>query len=428
MRKKIIPLLVTLCFLVCSPSLMASPRLLPNVEKEYLRAEAWLNSEEEGKIILAPEEISALNKMMKSPTMPDLKTYPAKISREQLKTYLQDYEMDDALYVNGEHITAMKAKEIVDDVNLAALPAEKAVKYGVVVKRSDLRSFPTSLRAYKDPGDKDFDIWQETVVDPAEPVIILHQNKKGNFVFAQMRNYRGWLPTNQVAVTDRASWLRYVEPEDFAIVTARLARLSASGAKWTFQMGSKIPTKGKLQLPTRDKKGYLKIREVKPEYGQVLHEGYLPYTENNLVRQAFKHLGSPYGWGGLKESVDCSSFVADVYRTVGVELPRNADEQEEALAENQLQLSGYNSDEKLAALADLPLGSALFMPSHVMLYLGSKAGRPYIIHALSSYGRKAANGNYQSVPVSEVVVSDVFLTARNGDTLLERLTAAHSYQ
>lgn len=427
MRKNIIPLLAILFLLFYSPSLMASPRLMPNVEKEDLRAESWLNSEE-GKVILGPEEIGVQNKMMKSPNMPDLKTYPAKISREQLKTYLQDYEIDEVLYVNGEQITAMKAKEIIDDVNLAAIPAAKTVKCGVVVERSDLRSFPTNLRAFKDTADKDFDVWQETVVDPAEPVIILHHNKKGNFVFVQMRNYRGWLPTNKVAVTERTSWLQYVEPKDFAIVTARLAHFSASGGEWIFQMGSKIPTKGNLLLPARDTKGYLKIREVKPEYGQVLHDGYLPYTANNLVRQAFKHLGSPYGWGGLKESVDCSSFVADVYRTVGVELPRNADEQEEALAEDQLQLAGDSREEKLAAITNLPLGSALFMPNHVMLYLGSKAGRPYIIHALGSYGEKTANGYYQSVPVREVVVSDVFLTAKNGDTFLERFTAAHSYQ
>ncbi|MBE8952518.1 MAG: C40 family peptidase, partial [Quinella sp. 1Q7] len=57
----------------------------------------------------------------------------------------------------------------------------------------------------------------------------------------------------------------------------------------------------------------------------------LPCTENNLIRQAFRFLGEGYGWGGLEDGVDCSAFVQDVYRSVGIELPRDADRQAKAM-------------------------------------------------------------------------------------------------
>ena len=264
---------------------------------------------------------------------------------------------------------------------------------------------------------------------PPEPVLVLHYNEKRNFIYVQMRNYRGWLPAKGVALTDRDTWLKYVCPDKFAIITGKLLLLNADKAQLAFQMGSRIPTEGKnLLLPQRDANGNLKIVKSYAIYGDALHAGYLPYTTNNLIKQAFKFLGNPYGWGGLQDSVDCSSFVADVYRTVGVELPRNADEQEEAYTGNAMNLSAYDGNEKLKTLNNLPTGSALFMPNHVMLYLGSIKDRPYIIHALGSYGAKSASGEYVRVPVMKVVVSDVFLMNRSGKTFLDKFTTAQSFR
>ena len=189
----------------------------------------------------------------------------------------------------------------------------------------------------------------------------------------------------------------------------------------------------RLQVQTyhewvRAANGKLEVLKASATYDDTLHAGYLPYTTNNLIRQAFKFLGNAYGWGGLHESVDCSSFVADVYRTVGVELPRNADEQETADTGSSTDLSSFTGKEKLDVVNDLPIGSALFMPNHVMLYLGSKKGRPYIIHALGSYGARTDNGGYARVPVMKVIVSDLSLKTSRGNSFLEELSSAQSYR
>jgi len=407
----------------------AGSKTEPSVDKTLLKAAAWLDSENGNAIIIDQQEVNALNKRMQSDNMPDLQNYPAHISGEKLKSYLQEYEFDADLYVNGKLLTSAQLADLAAGCNLDGVEEETNVKYGVVVQRTNLRSLPTDLKAFLAPSDKAFDMWQETAVDPAEPVLVLHYNEKRNFVYVQMRNYRGWLPTKGVALTNRDTWLKYVCPDKFAIVTDKLALLKADKVQLAFQMGSRIPTEGKnLLLPVRDANGNLKIVKTYANYDDNLHAGYLPYTTNNLINQAFRFLGNPYGWGGLLDSVDCSSFVADVYRTVGVELPRNADEQEEANTGNAMDLSALEGSEKLNAVNNLPPGSALFMPNHVMLYLGSKKDRPYIIHALGSYGAKSANGEYMRVPVMKVVVSDVFLTSQSGKSFLAKFTTAQGFR
>ncbi|MHC1717503.1 MAG: SH3 domain-containing protein [Acidaminococcaceae bacterium] len=400
-----------------------------SVDKTLLRPAVWLDNKNGNVAIMDQQEISALNKRMQAENMPDLQNYPAYISGEKVKSYIQEYEFDTDLYVNGKLLTSGQIAALAADRNLDGVAEETNIKYGVVVQRTNLRSLPTDLKAFSTPSDKEFDMWQETAVDPAEPVLVLHYNEKRNFVYVQMRNYRGWLPAKGVALTDYDVWLKYVCPEKFAIVTGKLLLLKADKAQLAFQMGSRIPSEGKnLLLPVREANGNLKIVKAAANYGDTLHAGYLPYTTNNLIKQAFKFLDSPYGWGGLHDSVDCSSFVADVYRTMGVELPRNADEQEEANTGSAIDLSVLEGNEKLKAVNSLPPGSALFMPNHVMLYLGSKKGRPYIIHALGSYGSKSASGEYVRVPVMKVVVSDVFLTSQNGKSFLAKFTAAQSFR
>lgn len=420
---------VILFFFSNNFAIAANPKMMPGIDKALLQADFWLDRQEGEKILGEKSDIDYLNRSMQTSDMPDLKYYPSVIGRELLKKNLQEYEIDSEFFVSGKRLTQNQIDQFDEDRNTEQLPQEKKTKYGVVIERTNLRTLPTILQAFATPEDREFDMWQETAVDPAEPVVILHNNKRKDFFYVQMRNYRGWVSAKAIAQTERDNWLRYVEPEKFAIVTQRIFRLSQGKNKWIFQMGSRIPTEGKsLLLPARDESGRLQIIKQEAEYGDNLHEGYLPYTANNLVRQAFKHLGSPYGWGGLKESVDCSSFVADVYRTVGIALPRNADEQEEANTGTRIDLAGYSRGEKIEKISVSPLGSAIFMPNHVMLYLGSRGGMPYVIHALGSYGEKDLNGDYQRMAVMEVVVSDVSLPTRSGNDFLERFISLQSYR
>jgi len=181
-----------------------------------------------------------------------------------------------------------------------------------------------------------------------------------------------------------------------------------------------------LLVPRRGTQGYLVAAEVPADFNESVHKGYLPFTRNNLLRMAFKHLGATYGWGGRENSVDCSAFVQDVYKTVGVQLPRNGDEQ--AVAFPGMNMTNMNLEERILAIKTLEPGSIMFTPSHVMLYLGEKNARPYMIHAAGSYGEKDAEGNITKKRIMQTIVSDVYLLGGSGTSLLLQMTKANNYK
>lgn len=81
-----------------------------------------------------------------------------------------------------------------------------------------------------------------------------------------------------------------------------------------------------------------------------------------ITETAKRYLGIPYLWGGTDPSVglDCSGFVGNVFRDLGVELPRVSRDQ-------------ARSGEPVASLAEARPGDLLFFNepvSHVAIYLG----------------------------------------------------------
>ena len=159
------------------------------------------------------------------------------------------------------------------------------------------------------------------------------------------------------------------------------------------------------------------MREARlPDDGR-LRAGRLPLTRNNLIRLAFAPLSSEYGWGGENNGMDCSSYVQNIYRAMGVELPRDVDMQERACS--LLPLVGLSAAERYARLAEVPPGALLFRPGHVMLYLGRDMGdTPLVIHDISSYYEDG-----EKKYIRQVVVSTLAFQNESGTAAIDTLTA-----
>lgn len=386
---------------------------------------AWTTPQ--GNTVLAtPERIKAMNAQMDKAIFGDsIQDLGATISGDKLTAYVNAFTMDEDQYVQGAPLSHSFAQQLVSDAK-ANIQSNNTVKYGVVVDRVDLRSFPTLQRAFDSASDHEFDNWQETAVDPSTPVRVYHTNPQGNFIFVRTPHYRGWVPRNKVAITDAKTWQTYANPASPAVVTGKLLSLKAGTDTQLYQMGTAIPTSnGNLLLPTRDHKGYLQIVPVKANYGADLHQGYLPYTTNNTIQMAFKHLGAPYGWGGMHNSVDCSAFVQDVYKTMGIQLPRNGDEQAQSFPGKSFY--GMSHQQKLDYIKTAAPGSLLFTPYHVMMVLGNYKGTPYMIHSLASYGVNTGDGVVKN-RIMQVVVSKVDLMAGSGTPLVDQMTQCNTWR
>ena len=411
--------------LCLSASVALGAAAMPGTPAALNSPSAWTSAQ--GNTVLAtPERIRAMNAQMDKAIFGDsIQDLGATISGDKLTAYVNAFTMDEDQYVQGAPLSQSFARQLVSDAKANIQPTN-TVKYGVVVDRVDLRSFPTLQRAFDSASDREFDNWQETAVDPSTPVRVYHTNPQGNFIFVRTPHYRGWVPRNKVAITDAKTWQTYANPASPAVVTGKLLSFKAGTDTQMYQMGTAIPTKdGSLLLPTRDHRGYLQIVPVKATYGSDLHQGYLPYTTNNTIQMAFKHLGAPYGWGGMHNSVDCSAFVQDVYKTMGIQLPRNGDEQAQSFPGKSFY--GMSHDQKLAYIRTAAPGSLLFTPYHVMMLLGNKNGTPYMIHSLASYGVNTGDGVVKN-RIMQVVVSKVDLMAGSGTPLVDQMTQCNTWR
>ncbi len=398
-------------------------------------AEFWQGIKKDGdELILNDEEVARFNQEIidRSNSVYDLSKYPTLISGTQLKKMLGTEVLDDSVFIGSYLMSKTEKERLLSERNLTEIFEDNKVQYGVVVRRSNLRTLPTMEGIFESAEDKEFDYLQETAVDPSEPVVILHESKSKEFYFVQMRNYYGWVLKKDIALANREMWLTYVQPNRFLTVLTDKIVLQSVNEAIIYQMGSKIKLAESAEsfyeviLPTRNADG--KLIEISQNIAKTigLIEGNLPYTKNNIIQQSFKFLQEPYGWGGLKNSVDCSSFIADIYRSFGIELPRNADEQE-LTAGKYIPMASMSSEERLDTLKQLNAGDVIFFDGHVMLYLGMTNGTPYIIHSLGSHTLHQ-NGTKEKVRVMKVVVSDLSLKRYSGISFLDALTGVISYQ
>ena len=146
-------------------------------------------------------------------------------------------------------------------------------------------------------------------------------------------------------------------------------------------------------LPLRNHKGRLEIKPALIARNKDVNQGFIPFTRENIIRQAFKFLGERYGWGHSYNGRDCTGFVMEVYKTFGIQMPRNTGQQGSgSFGENTRFTPESSREEKLKALESLDVGDLMYVPGHVLMYIGDVDGEPYVIHDVSVFRYIDENG------------------------------------
>lgn len=427
---------------------------VPNVIPEMLTANFWIDKlPEPDQVIMNGEEVASFNRDIIR-TQPDLvydlTDYPASLNKERLTELVTMRPFpDEERYSNGRLVEGDYYQNLWKQMNLSGIGEKNKVACAVMVRRTNIRTFPTSDESLSEPDDMEFDIFQETAAGPAEPVLILHRSLDGSWCFVQLYNYCGWVPSADIAVAkDRQSWLAYVNPADYLVVTGnRLGLDFPDPLPVELTMGTKVPLAGgrktdgafndqapdggyAVLLPVRGDNGELLTKTALIPGGADVSVGNLSYNRANIIRQAFKILGERYGWGGMFNARDCSAFVMDVYKSFGLMLPRNGDEQERS-AGLTASFEGLNTRQRYALLDSLLPGASLHTPTHELLYLGRHEGLYYVIHDITSCGninRRNPDGTLEKLVLNRVAVTDLSLPRRNGVSFIDSLTGGKQIQ
>lgn len=341
---------------------------------------------------------------------------------------------------NGKRVNEAFLAPLRQAQNAEALPGTIAYRYGFLVRRTDIRALPTNEPLYDGPGDPYIDNLQASSLEWGTPLLVMHRSADGSWLYAVTELVSGWVPTSDVAFAEPDDFFALYRRGDPLVVTSARADLFGDEDKTAFlgyaRMGSLLYEDGQIDdrprsgvtrvtMPARDETGALTGMTAWVDTRDVSN-GFLPYTPRNIYQQAFRLLHAPYGWGGSFGERDCSQFLCEIFSTFGIVLPRNSAKQ----ARVGKPVEGFSPDSPDSSKKDLlengaiPGATLLRFPGHIMLYLGSVRGEPYVIH--STWGYRERRGRSDIVRlVNRVAVSTLDLGAGSDlESHVRRLTAA----
>ncbi len=403
------------------------------MEDRFLTPDYWIEKANSKAVILTAQQIDAFNKNSIDATdsMVNLHEYPSELSPDQLLERLRSVShVPDSprYYPDGTLVSESDYGRYETSLNLAAIVGSRPVRFGMVVKRANMRTYPTDDAIYKTEVPTDLDRFQENGLFPADAVAILHSSADNQWLLVQSYNYLAWVRADAIAIGARNDILDYMGRNDFVIVTGskvftnfnpQLAVLS----ELQLEMGSRLPLASHaatgdnlygqnpyasyaVDLPVRTEDGELRFAPALIARNQDVTHGYLPYTEQNIIRQVFKFLGERYGWGHSYNARDCTGLIGEVFKTFGILLPRNSGDQGKSTIGNNIRFDAADTAAtKIDALQSLSIGNLIYVPGHVMVYLGDVDDQPYVIHDVSSLNYTMDDGSFYSGVLNGVSVT-----------------------
>jgi cell wall-associated NlpC family hydrolase len=412
------------------PALAVPASGVIGVQDAYLSPEFWIaRLQAPDAVLMARGAIDARNARLlrEDDSMHDLAALPATLARAQVAGWIEGLaspparpQWDEA----GKPVAKAALEAIAANRALDAIPASQPTRYGMAVVRAPMRAFPTALRVFSSQGDTDIDRFQETALFPGDPVAIAHASADGEWLFVVSPRYAAWVPADAIAEGERTAVLGYGARTPYRVVTAAkprtvFTREEPRVSEVQLDMGTRIPlaaappdqpvngqhpyTSWILDLPVRGADGRLGFAPALLQKNAGSAGDYLPLTRANILRQAFKFLGERYGWGHSYNGRDCSGFVSDVYRSMGVQMPRNTSDQ----AVSPVFARTHFEDDapraaRMAAVDALQVGDLIYIPGHVMMFAGRIDGQPYVIHDTNGGSYLGADGQLHAMHLNAV--------------------------
>lgn len=385
------------------------------VEEKHLDAEFWAKASLGDRELMSQAEIKTLNtnSLAVENTMFDLSALPEFLTKDELTTRINSISKKPAskrIFENGTAVTETDFARYEKNLNLSAIRQKNPLRFALTVHRTSLRTYPTlDLLFSHDAKNRDIERFQETALFPADIAVVLHESTDGEWYLVQSYNYIGWVQKKDVALGSRHEILTYKATDNFLVITGDKVRTSFNPevpevSELQLDMGVRIPLDRpvKLQnnlygqnpylshmvkLPVRQKDGTLIFKHALIARNKDVNVGYLPYTEKNIIFQAFKFLGERYGWGHRYNGRDCTGFVSEVYKSFGILLPRNSGDQGKSrIGRNKIFDKTTDRESRIHVLQKASVGDILYMPGHVLMILGTVGGQPFVIHDVAGFG------------------------------------------
>jgi len=393
-----------------------------DVREKHLNPSFWSNASKGSHLLMNPQEVQAYNtnSFAVDPTMFDLSALPNTLTNEGLVSQIRSISnipKYKRIFTDGTPVTEQDFARYEANLNLHAVEENNQIQFALAVQRTSIRTYPTNdLLFSHDAENRDIERFQESVLFPADVVAVLHESTDGDWYLIKSYNYIGWVQKKHIAIGSRDETLAYQASDNFLVITGDKVLTTynpdtSEVSEVQLDMGIRLPLdrpkefqnnlygqnpylSHMVKLPVRQSDGSLTFKHALISRNKDVHVGYLPFTEENIITQAFKFLGERYGWGHRYNGRDCTGFVSEVYKSFGILLPRNSGDQGKSQIGNNIVFEKTTSlSVKKTALQNSKVGDLVYMPGHVMMILGVDE-QPFVIHDVVGLGYLKENGDF----------------------------------
>lgn len=257
------------------------------------------------------------------------------------------------------------------------------VKKAITLKNTNLRVLPTSSPMFYNPtvpGEGfPFDYNQNSLLKLNTPLIVSHLSKDKAWAYIESTIAGGWLEINNIAFVDDRFINEFKTANYFIGVKEKFPIYDPIFREYV-KVGTIFPKKdNKFIIAKKDNFQNALISYIDLNVDEV---ELMPIANDseNRVKILNQLLNEPYGWGGLFNNRDCSSFTQDYFATFGKYLHRNSKAQTKNgkyLDMSQLTLKEKKDFIKANGVA---FSTLVYLKGHIMLYIGEKDGEPLVVH------------------------------------------------
>lgn len=299
---------------------------------------------------------------------------------------------------------------LLDNCNAEAFPSRSI--HGIMVTNTALRAMPTHKPFFKNPDKAGegypFDYFSHAALWVGTPVFVSHISHDGLWVYVETQRVSGWVPVRDVARVDESFMTRWrslplgAVMRDGVVLGSQHDYVSGRGAQSVMaHVGTLLPLQGADVLyPARSLDGRALVHKASLQnlslspavagntpatqssmaQGKSIQPYPVPLTAAALARVGNVMMGQPYGWGGYLDNRDCSALMLDIFTPFGLWLPRNSGQQ--AKAGKVVSLAKLDASAKKALIRETgkPFTTLLWLPGHIVLYIGEYQGEPAIYH------------------------------------------------
>jgi hypothetical protein len=261
------------------------------------------------------------------------------------------------------------------------------LKKAITLKNTNIRVFPTSSPMFYDPKKLGegfpFDYNQNSAIKINTPIFLSHYSKDKAWIYMQSNAIGGWIKTSDIAFVDE-KFIQEFKSNNYAVAIKEKFAIYDNSFREYVKVATIFPkSKNKYIIARKDfqNNAIITYIDINPLSVQSMP---LEFNPKNRIKIAKALLDEPYGWGGLLNNRDCSSFTQDFFVPFGKFISRNSKAQTKNGKYHDISTFSKKEKKEYIKQHGVPFSTLVYLKGHIMLYIGIKQNEPLVMHNMWS--------------------------------------------